>query len=109
MKINDSQITEIIKRKYAFECNVSQKKGYGPARLFTDDFDNYIVIEQNDYDDGDDTIAVTFLSIELCTIKEVFNRKNEGSFFIVEDINDLKKLIDMNLVFYQDYNLEKSK
>lgn len=104
MNINESQITDIIKKKYPIECNILQREGYNLARLFTDDFNNYIVIEN---DDDDDTITVTFLSIELCSIDEVFERKNEGSFFIVEDINDLKKLIDMNLVFYQDYNLEK--
>lgn len=105
MNINNPQITYIIKTKYPIECNVLQKEDYDLSRLFTDDFDNYIVIEEAK---RDELITVTFFNSSLSN-NEVFEKKNGGTFFIIKNINDLKKLIEMNLVFYSDSYSEKSK
>lgn len=99
MELKDPQISDILKHKYPIEYKIIKKEGYDLSRCFTDDFNNYIIMEK----DNENIITVTFLYSELSR-QETFEKRNEGTFFIIENVNDFKQLIKMNLVFLSNYN-----
>ncbi|GAB1858379.1 hypothetical protein MHTCC0001_32160 [Flavobacteriaceae bacterium MHTCC 0001] len=101
MKLDNPELIYIVTSKYPFECDILQKKGCSAARVFTDDDDNFIILQEDN--DEDETLTVTFLK-DYASGQKVYENRNKGTFFIVENLIDLKKLIDMNLVYYYNYH-----